>query len=200
MTGMDEQDYLASLRPSRIRQVQGGAPSWAEVELVDIESGQGEAVRAGLESLGVRVRRTVVGQSRHLVAALSEHTRADFVVLLCHGEEGDIVLPELADEVERHQPFHGRVTPADLRGFARFDGRVVIATGCDTGHPALVEAVLACGAEAYLAPTGAPFGYASVFAPIFLFYELAELRTLDDAVRRLRAHDTELAMWRLHRP
>lgn len=197
---MDEQEYLTSLRPSRIREVQGGAPSWAEVELIDIESGQGEAVRAGLECFGVRVRRTSVGQSRHLVAALTEASRAGFVVLVCHGDEGDIVLPELADDVERHQPFHGRITPDDLRGFARFDDQVVVATGCDTGHPALAEAVLDCGAQAYLAPTGAPFGYASVFAPIFLFYELAELRSLDDAVQRLRAHDAELALWRLYRP
>jgi hypothetical protein len=195
----DEHNHLASLRPSRLREVQGGAPAWAEVELIDIQSGQGDAVRAGLESFGLRVRRTAVGQSRHLVAVLGEQRDADFVVLLCHGDEGAILFPELAEEVERYQGFHGRITPEELRRFARFTDQVVIATGCETGHAALADAVLDCGAAAYLAPIGAPFGYASVFAPLFVFYELTERRTLEQAARRLNAHDSELSMWRLYR-
>ena len=47
---------------------------------------------------------------------------------------------------------------------------------------------------------GAPFGYASVFAPAMLFYELTEGRSIDAAVQRLRAHDDELATWQLVRP
>jgi len=74
----------------------------------------------------------------------------------------------------------------------------VIATGCDTGYPALAQAVLDCGASAYVGACGAPFGYASLFAPIYLFYELTEQRTLSEAIDRLRRHDNELEMWRLY--
>ncbi len=197
---MDENDHLASLRPSRIREVQAGAPSWAQVDIVDIESGDGDAVRTGLERFGIRTRRTHVGQARHLLAALTEHSDAEYLLMLCHGDEGAIVLPELAEEVEQYQPFHGRITPDDLRGFARLDGRVVIATGCETGHSDLAQAFLDAGAAAYIAPTGAPFGYASYFAPISLFYDLAERRSLDDAVTHLQEHDTELSMWQIYRP
>ena len=197
---MDENDHLASLRPSRIREVQAGAPSWAQVDIVDIESGDGDAVRTGLERFGIRTRRTHVGQARHLLAALTEDSDAEYLLMLCHGDEGAIVLPELAEEVEQYQPFHGRITPDDLRGFARLDGRVVIATGCETGHPDLAQAFLDAGAAAYIAPTGAPFGYASYFAPISLFYDLTEQRTLDEAVAHLHQRDTELNMWHLYRP
>ena len=193
-----EEQWLSTLRPSRVRMVQAGAPAWAEAELIDVESGQA-ALGPALEAFGLRVRRTAVGQARHLVAALSEPPAADFVVLQCHGDEGAIVLPGLAEEVERYQPFHGRISPADLRAFARFDGTVVVATGCDTGHPGLAGAVLDCGATAYIAPDGAPFAYASFVAPLLLFYELTKLRDLGEAVRHLRAHDDELAMWRLYR-
>jgi hypothetical protein len=79
---------------------------------------------------------------------------------------GGIVVPELAPQLERYQPFTRAVGPEDLRSFARFDGATVIATGCDTGHPALVEAVLDSGAGAYVAPDGGPFAYASFFAPV----------------------------------
>ncbi len=193
-----EAEWLATLRPSRIRDVQAGAPSWTTVHLVDVESGYGGALRAALETFGIQVHRSPVGQARHLVRALSDGPRASFVVLACHGEEGGIVVPELAPQLERYQPFSRRVRPEDLRSFARFDGATVIATGCDTGHPALVEAVLDSGAGAYVAPDGGPFAYASFFAPVFLFYELTEQRTLAEAVSRLQDHDGELGMWRLH--
>jgi hypothetical protein len=192
-----EAAWLATLRPSRIREVQAGAPAWTRVELVDVDDRNGVVLRDALESFGIRVDRTAVGQARHLVAALSEGSRAPYVILACHGDDGAIVLPELADEVERWQPFHGRVTADDLRSFARLDGATVIATGCDTGHPDLARAVLDCGATAYVAPTGGPFGYAGFFAPVFLFYELVEGRTLEQACARLQAHDRELEMWQL---
>lgn len=194
----DEARWLAGLRPSRIREVQAGETSWTTVDVVDVESGLGSALRGALETFGIRVERTPVGQGRHLVRALSRRPPAPHVVLACHGDGGDLVLPGLAPELERHQPFSGRVTPEQLRSFAHLDGATVVATGCDTGHPALVRAVLDCGAAAYVAPDGAPFGYASLFAPVFLFYELTEQRSLAEAVQRLRAHDRELAMWRLH--
>jgi hypothetical protein len=187
-----EAEWLASLRPSRIRDVQAGATSWTRVDLVDIESGHGGVLREALETFGINVNRSPVGQARHLIQALAAGHRAPYVVLACHGDEGCIVLPELAPELERYQPFCGRVCPDDLRSFADFAGATVIATGCDTGHPALVRAVLDCGAGAYVAPDGGPFGYASFFAPVFLFYELTEQRPVAEAVRRLQAHDREL--------
>lgn len=52
-----------------------------------------------------------------------------------------------------------------------------------------------CGASAYVAPNGAPFGHASFFAPVFLFYELTQQPALDEAVQRLGSHDEELSMW-----
>ena len=51
-----------------------------------------------------------------------------------------------------------------------------------------------------MAPVGAPFGYPSAFAPLFLVYALTEGRSLEPAVERLRDHDRELLMSRLFRP
>ncbi len=196
----EEEAWLAALRPSRIREVQAGALGWTALDLIDIETGAGAAVRPILEALGVQVRLLRVGQARHLVAALSGGATAPFVLLACHGDDGHILVPELAPELERFQPFQRRCGPQELRSFAHLDGSVVIATGCETGTPALAEAFFRAGAAAYIAPEGAPFGYASLFAPIFLFYELVERRSLQEAVQRLQAHDAELAMWRLFHP
>ena len=90
--------------PSRIREVQAGALGWTQVHLVDVESGSGSVLRDMLEAFGIRVHRSLVGQAQHLVAALDDAVGALYVVLACHGDEGSIVLPELAPEVERWQP------------------------------------------------------------------------------------------------
>ena len=194
----EEFAFLSSLRPSRIREVQAGRRGWTAVELIDVEA-DGGVLRDVLERFGVRVSRTAIGQARHLVDALKDAERAPYVLIACHGDERGIIIPPLAEEYERFQPFYERFGPAEVRRFARFDGSVVIATGCDTGSEPLAEAFLDAGAAAYLAPDGGLFGYASVFAPIFLFYELTEGRALEQAVERLQRHDAELAMWKLFR-
>ncbi len=87
-----------------------------------------------------------------------------------------------------------------MRRVADLRGATVIATGGELGTDAMADAFLDAGAEAYVAPTGAPFAYASVFAVAMLFYDLTEGRSLDAAVDKLREHDDELAMWQLSRP
>ncbi|MET7688940.1 hypothetical protein ABZT06_13365 [Streptomyces sp. NPDC005483] len=199
---MDEEEeaWLATQRPSRIREVQAGRLAWTQVDLIDIGGGFTRALRDGLEVFGVQVNYLRVGQPRHLVAAL-DGTRpiAPYVILSCHGDEGRILMEDVADELARFQPFTGAVGPDRVREHFRLPGSVTLVTGCDTGEPALADAFLDAGAGVYIAPRGAPFGYASVFAPLFLFYELTEHRTPIKAVERLRAHDDELAMWQLYR-
>ncbi|WP_244177907.1 hypothetical protein [Streptomyces atriruber] len=199
-----EARWLATLRPSRIREVQGGRLAWTRVDLLDIEEGGARALRDALEVFGVQVTYVPVGQPRHLIAALGGDTGAaarpvaPYVIIACHGDEGRVLIPELAPEMARFQPFNGELGPAEVRAHVELPGSVVILTGCDTGDPELVDAFLDAGASACVAPSGAPFGYASLFAPLFLFYELTERRTLREAVAHLRAHDEELSMWHLH--
>lgn len=136
-------------------------------------------------------------RARHLAAALGGGVNGEYVVLCCHGDDDRILIPELAEEMERFQPFHGSVGPDEIRNITALTASVVVITGCGTGTDTLAAAFLDSGASAYLAPVGAPFGYASIFAPLFVFYELTEGRTLHQAVDRLSRHDPELAMWRL---
>jgi hypothetical protein len=198
--GDGEEEWLATQRPSRVREVQAGRLAWTEVDLIDIEGGSAHPLRAGLEVFGVRVNYLKVGQPRHLVAALDgSRPIAPYVILSCHGDEGRILMEDVAEELARFQPFNGAVGPGRVREHFQLPGSITLVTGCDTGEPALADAFLDAGASVYIAPRGAPFGYASVFAPLFFFYELTEQRTPMEAVERLRAHDDELAMWRLYR-
>jgi hypothetical protein len=201
MTHVAEAEFLAQQRPSRIRAVQAGQLAWTAVDLVAIDDGdQPGALRSVIEQHGIQTRTFFIGQARHLVLVLSgeEGVLAPYVVLSCHGDDG-IVLPQLADEIESWQPVHGRMRPQDVREHVRLQGQTVICTGCDTGNEEMADAFLDAGAGAYLAPTGAPFGYASVMAPALLFYVLTQGGSLDEAVATVNAVDAELAMWKLFR-
>jgi hypothetical protein len=197
--GQEEEEWLATQRPSRVREVQAGRLAWTEIDLIDLGGRFARPLRDGLEAFGVQVNYLRVGQPRHLVAAL-DGTRpiAPYVILSCHGDEGRILMEDVAEELAGFQPFNGDVGPDRVREHFHLPGSVTLVTGCDTGDPALADAFLDAGAGIYVAPRGAPFGYASMFAPLFFFYELTELRTPLAAVERLRAHDDELAMWELH--
>jgi GNAT superfamily N-acetyltransferase len=201
LADLEETSWLATLRPSRIREVQAGATTWTNVDLAACDTGAHDALRSILESLRIRVNLVPVGQVRHLVRVLDgTEATAPFLVLACHGDGGRILLPRLALQVERFQPYHGSLGPEEIAGCARLGGQTVICTGCDTGAADLAEAFLAAGCDAYLAPAGAPFDYASTIVIAILFYELIHGRSLDSAVDKVHAIGDELAMWRLYRP
>ena len=200
MSSPAEAAHLATLRPSRIRDVQAGALAWATLDLLDIGDGHGPALRGALEAFGVQVNYLPIGQQRHVIAALgSDRPIAPYVVIAAHGDDGRILMDELDESVGRHQPFAGHLGPDEIRAHLRLRGATVILTACDGGAPELAQAFLDAGAAALVADTNAPFGYTSLFVPIFLMYELTQQRTLDEAVEKLRAHDDELSTWRLFR-
>jgi hypothetical protein len=51
----EEEEWLATQRPSRVREVQAGRLAWTEVDLIDIDGGFTHALRDGLEVFGVQV-------------------------------------------------------------------------------------------------------------------------------------------------
>lgn len=181
--------------------IAAGATSWTSADLLVVGAvgHQGLAIRAGLEEMGVQVNLFRVGQAQHLVDVLAGKAgTAPYLIVDSHGDKGRIVLPELAPEVAAGQPFDRYVGPAELTTFAHLPGRVVISLGCSTGAEPLARAFLNGGCDAYIGPDGAPYGYGSVFFLLFLFYELTNCRPLAEAVERVRAHDAEMALFRLY--
>lgn len=181
----------------RTRAVTEGATHWAEVLLITLDDRGSEAIRAALEQCGLRVTLVRIGQARHLVAALSDIGAAEYVILDCHGVDGDILIPELAPELEAQQPFHRRLTPEVMSKYARFDRALVISTGCTTADLNTGQAVLGQGAEGCIAPIGYPEGHAAFFAVTYLFYELTQGRNIRQAFQRLVEHDPEMGMWQM---
>jgi len=197
----EERAYLATLRPSRIREVQAGSNGWICVDLIDIESGEAVALRGVLELFGVRVRRFPVGQARHLVRALGGETNAPYVVLACHGDAGRVLLPELADELERFQPLHGSIGPDELRQVAKLSPGSVVTAPAAT--PARRNWRARTSRAALRRTWRRPARRSATRARSLhscCSTSSRRGRPLERAVERLRDHDRELSMWRLVPP
>jgi hypothetical protein len=201
---------MTTCQHSMLSKVARGASSWTSVDLLDMGNVGYEAttVRAVLETLGVKVNLFPVGQAKHVVNVLGgRESTAPYVILAAHGDEGRFVLPELDPAVAATQPFDRYLTPADLASFVDLPGRTVISLGCSTGCEPLARAFLDHGCVAYVGPTGAPYGYSGVVFTTLLFYELThharasggeiEPSPLRESVERVRAHDDEMALFRL---
>jgi hypothetical protein len=170
-----------------------------QVTLLNIaDSLEAIALRAALEWWAIEVTLHHVGSAAQLVTLLKGATPlSPLVVLLCHGDERGILLPECAAELAATQPFDG-LGPDDLRQFVRLPGSVVVNTGCATGTPAFAAAFRASGARTYIGPTGYPDGSASLFYCLALIYaHLVRGQSLAVAHAQAAAHDAETAQFRL---
>lgn len=170
------------------------------VDLLSIGDGfAAVAERALLEEFRVSVNLILVGRATDLIAALSNPEAAPWLILSCHGLDGTILLEALAPEIAAGEPFNDFCGPDHVRRYAHLPDRVVFSTGCQTGMPALAEAFLDAGCQAYIAPAEFPEGSTPLVFLTNLIYELWQGRELPKAVELIRARDQELGMFRLFR-
>jgi hypothetical protein len=174
------------------------------LDLVCLDGG-GEALafRGILEQIGLRhglrVNLHLVGRASQLVRLLSE-PGAPHLLLIGHGDEGGIVIPDLPPELAAAEPFNALLRPEDVRACAKLDGRVVVCTGCSTGNEDLAQAFLAAGASAYIAPEADEDGEAAMGFSVALYFGLLYLDLpLAEAVEQARALGGETELFRLFR-
>jgi hypothetical protein len=155
------------------------------------------ALRAALEWWNIEVTLRHVGAADQLVALLDGTVAlSPLVVLMCHGDERGILLPELAPELEQTQPFTGAVGPVELRQFLRVPGCAVVNTGCITGTGELAAAFIDGGASVYIGPADYPDAPGSLFFCLAFAYDhLVRGYSLAEAHRRAAAHDAETAQF-----
>jgi hypothetical protein len=173
----------------------------ARVDVIDIDDTLGSlALRSVLECWGVRVSAHWVGMAKDVVRLLGgQENLSEIVVLMCHGNNGEMALPVLHPSVEKKQPYHGALTPQDLGQFLKLPGRIVLNTGCSLGAAPFARAFLDAGCKAYVGATGDPEGAASLFYGLHLFYGLFCRRLSLRAAHELaRSHGSETRYYRLY--
>ena len=170
------------------------------VDFVDIHDNlEAVTLRSALEWWQVQVRLHPIGQAKDLVSVLggSQHL-APIVILMCHGDDRGILLPELGAELEAEQPYHHVLTPTNVLECVHVPNRVVINTGCATGTTALADAFLGAGAQVYIGPEGYVEADASLFYMFQLCYEwICKGRPLLHAHARACAWDAQTGLFRM---
>ena len=167
------------------------------VDLVVLDAVEAYGLRGILEYMGLRVNWLPIGRPQHLIEALgNQESAAPHVIVCCHGDKRGIVLEKLGPEVTRDEPSTDRLTPDLARRYVRLPGRVVIATGCDTGCTDMGQAFVEGGCDAYIAPDGYP-GDALFFLHC-LYHDLVRGESLVMAFERARDHDDNTRLFRLH--
>ena len=158
------------------------------------------ALRSVLEYWGCNVVIHFVATAGQLVDLLNGETALSGpIILMCHGVEQGLALPELAPQIAARQPYQNVVTATDLREFLALSNRLVLSTGCFTGRPEFADAFLHAGCHAYIGPTDYPEGTSALFYPVHFFYEFhVRNAPLEIAHQKASAHDDETRMFKLY--
>lgn len=127
------------------------------------------------------------------------YPNTDTIVLCFHGEEGQLIMPELEESVYEPGEPKGNFGPEEIRRFARLAGKTVISTGCSAGNVETAQAFLDSGCEIYIGPNDYPDGNDALMFVLRLFYDLIQNnRSVKEAFQNAKSLDAEMDMFQLY--
>lgn len=142
-----------------------------KIHLVEIDSTlEAQAIRACGEALGYTVGVTWTGNSQQVVEALGCRPGVELIFLCAHGEEGRVLLPELAEELKPNYPFADSLRASDFNEFLNLKGGHVVNLACTCGTKEMANAFLKQGAESYVGATDYVEGDAALLYAVNLLY------------------------------
>lgn len=157
------------------------------IVLVSFTEGEAMALREVLEYFNYRVEIHRVGSRPQFLEILRGNIPTfRHMLLSCHGEEGNFVIP-----------YQNPLSPEELAQIVRLPNHIVVSLGCGTGTEALASAFLDGGCEAYVAPTSGVEANAAMLFAIHLYYFLGKKLTLSQAVEESRKHDDQCSLFKL---
>ena len=160
---------------------------------------EGQALRAAAECWGADVTVTWVGNSRQVVEYLSQSPTQDVIVISGHGDERGLLLPELAEEIRNHYPYHEVIRPPDFADFLQLRGNLVINTSCMGGISSLAQVFLKRGARYYIGPTAYPEGDAVLMYMLEFFYHyFCTALGVEEAHLKASNHDDDRKQFELY--
>lgn len=133
-----------------------------------------EAIRQTLEYFGYEVFRKAIGRPKDFVDIISGENEffaaLPIWVLSVHGEDGQILMPELAEEVYVEKEPRGPISADFIKRNARFSQQLIISTGCTLGSESMGQAFLKSGAMGFIAPANYIEGNAALIFIHHFFY------------------------------
>lgn len=134
---------------------------------------EAEALRQTLERMHFFVGIKNIGRPGDFMEVLAGKTPfvPDGIIISCHGDNGRILMPALAESVYFRDEPRGDFSAEEISRFLKLSGKTIINLGCTTGWNDMAAAFSAN--NTYIAPCDYVEGNAALFFTIKLFYVLA---------------------------
>ncbi|HMQ63279.1 MAG TPA: hypothetical protein PKE06_21525 [Flavilitoribacter sp.] len=179
--------------------MQGAAiPRTIAMAIVGETGGEPAAIRAALEYFGFRVLFIPVARPNDLIAVLNRsalYPDVSDLILCAHGDEGEIIMPELHDSVYRPDEPRGNWDAGRLRAVVRLPEFRVLTTACTLGDEATARAFLDGGCREYIAPLGYIEGNATLVFVVHFYYRIASGAAGAEAWNSAKSLDEETGLY-----
>lgn len=159
---------------------------------------EAEALRQSLEAFGYFVAVKYIGRPNDFVSVLKGELifEPDSIILSCHGEDGEILMPLLGEGVYEPDEPRGNMSASDLDKYLKLQGKLILNLGCTTGETVIAKAF--SKQNTYIAPNDYVEGSAALYFAISLFYEMSkEGMQLEEAFKVAKGNDSETELFRL---
>lgn len=157
-----------------------------------------EALRQSLEYFGYFVATKYIGRPNDLISVLNGEMifDPDCIILSCHGENGEIIMPVLGDDVYEPDEPRGNMTASDIDKHLKLQGKLILNLGCTTGETALAKVF--SKQNTYIASNDYTEGNAALYFAISLFYEMSkDAAQLDKSFKIAKATDSETKLFQI---
>ena len=168
------------------------------IVVIGSTSNEPEALRQTFEYFGYFVAVKYIGRPNDFIAVLNGDINFDFdcIVLSCHGENGEIIMPVLGDNVYEPDEPKGNMSSDDIFKYLTLQDKLILNLGCTTGEKDLGNVF--SKQNTYIAPDDYIEASSALYFSISLFYEMSKDGVcLLDAYKRAKSNDKETKMFRL---
>ncbi len=167
------------------------------VHLGDVGN-EGEALRQVLERMNYFVFMKNIGRPNDFIDILEGNFfNFDFLILSCHGINGEILMPVLGESAYMENEPRGNFSADDISHYFKIDDKVIVSLGCTTGQEDMAKAF--SEKNTFIAPDDYVRGDSALFFAIRLFYELNKGRNINTAFKIAKQSDEETSLFKLYK-
>jgi len=173
------------------------------VAIVCLEGcGEGEAIRQALEQFGYLVVMYKIGRPQHFIDILAGKMTVsfDFIILSCHGVEGEhngeILMTELCEDVYFPTEPRGNFGFKEIDKYLALKNTCIINIGCSTGNDIMAKA-FAKNNNIYIAPIDDING-GFIFVALFFYYLNSDI-DIETAYYKASSLDAETGLFALRK-
>ncbi len=168
------------------------------IVVIGSTSNEPEALRQSLEYFGYFVAIKYIGRPNDFISVLNGDLsfNPDCIILSCHGEDGEIIMPVLGDDVYEPDEPKGNVSSSDIVKYLTLQSKLILSLGCTTGEKSLAKSF--SKQNIYIAPDNYIEASSALYFAISFFYEMSkDGARLLDAYKTAKANDKETKMFQI---